>query len=172
KQLGVTGADILGFSNGGNTAMQVAIRHPERVRRLVLASAFYKRAGMLDAFWNRMDHAQFSDMPEVYKDAYRKINPDPAALLNMFHKDATRMQTFRDWTDADLAGIAAPALVVVADEDVIKPEHALEMYRVLPHARLAVFPGTHGSYMGEAMSADRSSRVPELFVAEVEEFLR
>ena len=50
KQLNINGADIFGFSNGGHTAMEVAIRHPERVRRLILASAFYKGLAWIKGF--------------------------------------------------------------------------------------------------------------------------
>jgi pimeloyl-ACP methyl ester carboxylesterase len=110
-------------------------------------------------------------MPQAYKDAYSKINNDPAALLNMFNKDVQRMRTFKDWKEEDLRSIQAPALIVIGDQDVPRPEHAVEMYRLLPHGRLAILPGTHGSYMGEAMSPDLNSKVPELLVAMVDEFL-
>jgi pimeloyl-ACP methyl ester carboxylesterase len=171
KQLNINGADIFGFSNGGNTALEIAIRHPERVRRLILASALYKRDGVSPTFWEGLDKAKFSDMPQAYKDAYSKINNDPAALLNMFNKDVQRMRTFKDWKEEDLRSIQAPALIVIGDQDVPRPEHAVEMYSLLPHGRLAILPGTHGSYMGEAMSPDLNSKVPELLVAMVDEFL-
>lgn len=171
RQLNIAGADILGFSNGGNTAMQVAIRHPEKVRKLVIASAFYKRAGIPDMFWKGMQNAQFSDMPQVYKDEFLKIKNDPAALMNMFNKDAQRMKTFKDWKKEDLQAINAPTLVVVADQDVMLVEHAVEMHRLLANSRLAVFPGIHGAFMGEAMSWGSNSKVPEFFTTLVNEFL-
>lgn len=171
RQLDVTQADVFGFSNGGQTAMDIYLRHPERVHRLVLASMFYKRDGAPAAFWAGMAKAKFSDMPQLYKDAYLKINPDPAALLNMFKRDSQRMQTFQDWKESDVKSIQAPTLVVVGDRDLVRPEHAVEMYRLLPHARLAIMPGIHGGYMGEALSPDPDSQVPTLFVAMLDEFL-
>ena len=81
------------------------------------------------------------------------------------------MKTFKDWKEEDIRSIQAPALIVIGDQDLTLPEHAVEMYRLLPHSRLAILPGTHGSYMGEAMSPDPDSKVPGLFVAMVEEFL-
>ncbi|MDB5019775.1 MAG: alpha/beta hydrolase [Pedobacter sp.] len=171
SQLEVQSADVFGFSNGGNTAMQLAIRHSELPRKLILASSFYTRQGMDAAFWTGMDKASFADMPQVYKDEYLKINNDPAALLNMFKKDRQRMQTFKDWPEGYLRSITAPTLVVVGDQDVIRPEHAVEMYRLFPKGQLAIIPGTHGSYMGEAMSQNQTSRVPDLFVAMIDEFL-
>lgn len=172
RQINITSADILGFSNGGNTAMRIATRHPERVRRLVVASSFYKKEGMVDGFWEWMKNAKFSDMPQVYKDEYLKISGNTqAGLLAMHDRDAHRMQTFQDWKDEDVSAIKAPTLIVVADQDVVRPEHAVAMYRLLEHGSLSILPGPHGSYMGEAMSPDTGSKVPQLFVAMVEEFL-
>lgn len=171
KQLNITGVNIFGFSNGGNTAMRIATRHPKLVKKLILASAFYKREGMYSWFWEAMQHASLNDMPKIYQDEYLKINPDQAALQNMHDKDAQRMVTFQDWKDEDLSSIQVPALVVSADQDVVQPEHAVAMYRLFPHGRLALFPASHGSYMGEIMSRDSDSKMPELFVAILEEFL-
>jgi pimeloyl-ACP methyl ester carboxylesterase len=171
KQLNINNADIFGFSNGGNTTMQIAIRHPEKVRRLIIASAMYKRSGIPAGFWEGMKKAQFSDMPQVYKDAFLKVNNNPAALLNMFNRDVERMQGFKDWKEEMIRSIHVPALVVAADQDVATVEHTVELYRLLSKGRLAIFPGTHGSFMGEAMTADQNSKVPEFFATMVEEFL-
>ena len=114
---------------------------------------------------------KFSDMPQVYKDEFLKINNDSAALMNMFTKDSRRMMTFKDWKEEDIRSIQAPALVVAGDQDLAMPEHTVEMYRLLPHGRLAIIPGNHGSYMGEIMSSGTHSKVPELFVAMIDEFL-
>lgn len=171
RQLNITGADVLGFSNGGNTAMQLAIRHPQSVRRLVLASSFYKREGMYGWFWDFMKNASLQQMPKPYQDAYLQINPSQAGLQNMHDKDAARMQTFVDWKPETIQSITAPALIVTGDQDVVRPEHAIEMYRLMQHARLAIFPANHGSYMGELMSAGNDSKIPALFAAMVEEWL-
>lgn len=172
KQLNITGADILSFSNGGNTAMKIALRHPERVRKLILASAFYKREGMYSWFWEGMQHAKLEQMPKLYQDAYLSIPGNTQAGLQSMHdRDAGRMQTFVDWKEEDIRSIQAPTLVIVGDQDVVRPEHAVEMYRLLRHGRLSIFPDNHGSYMGEAMSPNPDSKVPELFVAMLEEYL-
>lgn len=171
RQLEVRKADVLGFSNGGSTALQVAIRHPAQVNKLVAISAIYRRDGMQPWFWDFMARGSFQDMPQVYKDAFLAIKPDPAALLNMHDKDRARMLGFTDWKASDIQGITAPALIVVSDKDVVRVEHALEMAQLLPNGRLAVFLGGHGEFFGEAMSPHLESRVPELFAAMVEEFL-
>lgn len=171
KQLEIPAADIFGFSNGGNTAMEIAIRHPEMVSRLVIASTFYNRSGVPLGFWDGFEGAALSNMPQVYQDEYLKITNSPERLLNMFNKDVARMKAFKDWSKEAISSIKVPALVVIGDRDLPLPEHAVEMYRILPQGRLAILPGTHGSYMGEAMSAGSGSKVPGYFAAMIDEFL-
>lgn len=171
KQLRLPKADVLGFSNGGSTALQIAIRHPALVNKLVAISAIYRRDGMQPWFWDFLRNASFDDMPQLYKDAFREINPDPAALHAMHDKDRARMLAFVDWPASDIQSITAPALIVASDKDVVRPEHAMEIARLLPNGRLAVFLGGHGDFFGEAMAPNPGSRVPELFAAMLDEFL-
>lgn len=138
--LEVPKADVMGFSNGANVAMQVAIRHPALVRRLVLASGMVKREGLRPEFWEGMRQARLGDMPEHLAEAYRRTSPHPERLPSFFRKSVDRMLGFRDWPDAIVRSIAAPALVVVGDRDVVLPEHAVELSRLLPRARLAILP--------------------------------
>ena len=132
--------------------MELAIRHPEKVRRLVVASAFFKRSGTPAGFWAGFARATLDNMPQLYRDEYLKITQDPAALTNMFNKDVQRMENFQEWTDDALKTVQAPVLFVLGDQDLPLPEHAVEMYRLLPHARLAILPGNHGSYLGEVLT--------------------
>lgn len=164
-------ADLFGFSNGGNTAMQVAIRHPALVRKLILGSAIYTRNGMPPQFWEGMKDATLKDMPKQLQDAYLKVTPDSARLMRMFTKDKTRMVEFKDWKAEDLRSINAPVFVIVSDQDVVRPEHAVEMYRLFPHAKLSILPGLHGSYIGEITTGMEHSKIPELTVSMIEEFL-
>jgi pimeloyl-ACP methyl ester carboxylesterase len=135
-------ADLFGFSNGGTIALQVAIRHPKAVRKLILASALSKREGAYPWLWEAMAQATLENMPKELQEAYLKVAPQPENL-RMFHdKAAQRMRDFKDIPADAMRSITAPALVIVGDADVIRPEHAVEMFRALPHARLAVLPGT------------------------------
>lgn len=158
EHLHISQADIFGFSNGAGTTLQVAIRHPELVRRIVVASTFYKKEGAIAGFWEMMKNASFDGMPQPYKDAFLAINPSQDALYNMYRRDVSRMQTFTSIPDNDIAKIAAPALIIMGDKDVATPEHAVEMYRKMQHARLAIFPGGHGECIGElfAMKAGQT----------------
>lgn len=171
KHLNISKADIFGFSNGGQTALEIGMRHPNSVNKLIVASAFYTRAGAPAGFWEGMAHAKFSDMPQVYKDEFLKINNNPAALMNMFTKDSQRMQTFKDWKAEDLQKIKVPVLVLIGDHDLPTPEHAVEMYRLFENGRLAILPGSHGSYMGEIMTSNPNLETLQYFVAVLNEFL-
>jgi pimeloyl-ACP methyl ester carboxylesterase len=171
QQLHIGHADIFGFSNGGTTALQVAIRHPGLVNRLIIASSMYKRAGVAPEFWEGMKHADFKDMPKEYKQAFLAINPSKDALHTMFSQCAHRMQQFTDIPDTTLESIQAPALIISGDKDVPLPEHAVEMYRRMPHASLAILPGGHGDYMGE-LTTLKTAQDPPVALAVIEEFLQ
>lgn len=160
KRLHVEKADIMGFSNGGTTALQIAIRHPDVANKLVLASATYKRAGLPPGFFEGFQHASLEKtMPQPLKDAYLKANPDPKGLQAMFDRDVARTIAFKDISDADIKAIQAPALVINGDADAVLPEHALALSRALPHAQLAILPGRHGEYIGEICAPDKHSKL-------------
>ena len=154
KHLNISKADIFGFSNGASTTLQIAIRHPEVVNKIVVASTMYKKAGSYPWFWEMMQKATFEEMPQPYKDAYLQINPDKDALHRMYERDVTRMQTFKDIREEDIKGIQAPALIIVGNNDVASPEHAVEMYRQMQKAKLLIVPGGHGDYIGELIDVE------------------
>jgi pimeloyl-ACP methyl ester carboxylesterase len=172
RQLDIPNADILGFSNGGQTTLELAINHPERAHKIIVASAFYKRDGAPDGFWEGFDKVSLNNMPKLYQDEYLKINHDQAKLLNMFNKDVQRMENFKGWTDEQIKSIKAPAFIVIGDHDAVKPEHAVEMYRLLPGSRLVILPGAHGEYLGEALFRNPNNHLPDCFVEMVNQFLQ
>jgi len=171
RHLKVDKADLFGFSNGASIALQVAIRHPQLVRKLVFASAMTKRDGAQPQLWEFIKKADFSNMPQPLKDAFLKVNPDPQKLKTMHDKDAARMQTFKDVPDDLVRSVRAPALIVLGDQDIVKPEHAIELTRLIPGARLLILPGGHGDYLGEAIMTQEETRYPELTARLIEEFL-
>jgi len=172
KQLHVQKADVMGFSNGATTALQMGIRHGDIVNKLVVASGNYRRDGMIPGFFEGFKNASLEkSMPPSLKDAYLKANPDPQGLQAMFDRDVARMTGFKDISDADIKSIQAQTLVLDGDKDVVLPEHALALAHTLPHARLTILPGGHGEYLGDIMSPDKNSKIPSLVVALIEEFL-
>ena len=171
KQLNIPKAFILGFSNGGSTTLQIAIRHPEVAEKIIAISAAYSREGFMPGFFDMMEHASLENMPQPLKDAFLKINNDSTTLQNMHDKDAARMRTFKDWNDSDLKSIKAPALIMSSDKDVILPSHSLKMSQLIPNAQLIILPGVHGAFLGEICTAVPGSKLPGLTVELVEEFL-
>jgi len=169
--LEVDKADVLGFSNGGTTALQLAIRHPEMVHKLILCSALAKRSGVPDQFWGFMDHASLDNMPEALKTAYLEVAPDAGGLQTMHDRDAKRMVHFQDIPDQHIEAIKAPALIIIGDRDVITPDHALELHRQLSGSRLAILPGGHGEYLGEITTLTPEFRESDLAVPMIEKFL-
>lgn len=147
QQLHIEKADIFGFSNGGQTAMDIAIRHPQLVHKLVIGSAFFKRSGAYDWFWPGFDHASLDQMPKYLRDAYLAINHDSAGLEAMFHRDVERMKHFQDWPDEAIKSVQAPTLLIIGEQDLVRPEYAVELTRQMPHARLIILPGHHGEYL-------------------------
>lgn len=169
-QLGIARADVMGFSNGASNALLVAIRHPERVHRLVFASSFTKRAGAQAWFWPMMAKADFGGMPAALKAEFLRVNPDTVALRRMHDRDLERMHAFTDLPDEQVRSVKAPTLILCGDRDVVTPEHALELTHLIDGARLFILPGAHGDYLGE-ITAPARPRAIEATVALVEEFL-
>jgi pimeloyl-ACP methyl ester carboxylesterase len=150
KHLRVAQADLLGFSNGGTIALQVTIRHPGVVRKLVVVSTFVGRSGGDPAFWESMKNPRLEMMPAELREAYVKVAPHPENLQSFFDKGARRMRDFKDIPVQAIRAIGAPTLVICGDSDVVRPEQAVELFRLLPQAQLAVLPGTDHGIMTRA----------------------
>ncbi|MGN6532156.1 MAG: alpha/beta fold hydrolase [Ginsengibacter sp.] len=170
KQLNIDKANIFGFSNGASTTLQFAIRHPEMTNKIIVASTFYKRAGAPDWFWEMMSKPTFEGMPQPYKDAFLKINPDTNALRRMYERDVARMQSFPDISDEQMKSIKAPAFIIIGDKDVTTPAHAGEMQSLISNARLAIIPGGHGEYIGE-ITTPQDSNLISATVSMINKFL-
>jgi pimeloyl-ACP methyl ester carboxylesterase len=171
KSMNIEKASFWGFSNGGNTVMQVAHLYPEAVDKLIVASAFYKRNGMMDGFFESMNNATLDSMPEPLKINFLNLNPDISALENMFDKDSKRMQAFEDWDENILKNISSPTLFISGDKDVIKPEHTVEMWRLVKNSQLMILPATHGSYMKADFNGKTDEKLIDFTVSEAEKFL-
>jgi pimeloyl-ACP methyl ester carboxylesterase len=142
QYLHIRQADLFGFSNGGTIALEVAVRHPQVVRKLVVASGFFNREGADPAFWNGFATATLDTMPKELRDSYLGVAPHPEDLHSMFNKAVQLMRNFNDIPTEVIRSITAPTLVLSGDSDVMRPEHAVQEFRLLPQAQLAVLPGT------------------------------
>jgi pimeloyl-ACP methyl ester carboxylesterase len=141
-------AHLVGFSDGATTALHVALRHPDLVRRLVLISGQYHADGLLPGLLP----PDFADDPAAAAAAmassrlakrYAAVSPDgPDHFLAVTEKILRMAATDPQLDVADLAGVRARTLVVSGDDDAIALEHVLALYRGIPDAELAVVPGT------------------------------
>jgi pimeloyl-ACP methyl ester carboxylesterase len=152
--LDIENADVVGYSMGGSVALQLGIRHPAVVRRLVVASASYTSDGM---------HAAALEMfpsitPELFagspiEAAYLRTAPNPGDFPQLVEKLKRLDTTEFAWSEEDIRGIGAPTLIVLGDSDGIRLEHAVELFGLLgggvmgdlagmPKSQLAVLPGT------------------------------
>jgi pimeloyl-ACP methyl ester carboxylesterase len=171
-RLDIDRADVMGFSNGATTTLQIGIRHPGLVNKLVTVAATHRRDGLIPGFFDGFPGATLDQMPKPLADAYLAANPDPRGLQRMFDRDVERMMAFKDIPDTAIQGIQAPTLVINADRDVILPEHALRLSRTLAQGRLLIVPGVHGECIGEICTWDKSSTLPYLVTEMIEVFLK
>lgn len=171
SNLKISKADFIGFSNGGTTALQIAIRHPEIVNRLIIGSPLAKCSGMPEQFWGFMKNAQLENMPGPLKESFKKVTGDTIGLRNMHDKDARRMVNFKDIPDAALKSIKAKTLIIIADKDVILPEHGLVLHRTIDNSQLAILPGVHGEYFGEVTTLKPNFK-PTVVMALIDNFLQ
>jgi pimeloyl-ACP methyl ester carboxylesterase len=172
EQLQVRDADILGFSNGGMTTLQLAVRHPALIHRLVICSGFYAHAGFIPALREAFDQPPNADqMPKPLRDAYLAAAPHPD-LQAFVAKTVAMMRSFTDLSDDKLHAIEAPTLVMLGDQDVILPQHAVQLAKLVKRGQLAILPGAqHGTYLGVAESPPPDPRLLDIAFATIENFL-
>jgi len=154
RHLGIEHADVVGYSMGGGIALQLAIRHPALVRRLVVASAPFTHDGMHDEaleMFPTITPELFAGSPAEAE--YLRLAPNPGDFPRLVEKLVALDSTPYAWPEEDIRAIGAPALVVLGDSDVVRLEHAVHLFNLfgggvmgdfggLPRSQLAVLPGT------------------------------
>lgn len=171
QHLGINKASLFGFSNGGQTCIEISLRHPHIVHKLIIAAAPYKRRGFIPGFFEAMNGATIDNMPQPYQDAFLALTPDKDRLQIMFERDRDRMIAFKDWSDEQIQSITAPTLLLNGDKDVMTVENAVEMYRLIPNCQLAILPGIHGQYIGEFATSKNGVKDAATIMPLIEEFL-
>ena len=153
KHLKIDSSDILGYSMGGGVAFQVAVRHPEQVRRLVVLSGTYSH----DGWWPDVETSFATFTADMFdgtaiRTQYDSFGNDPARFPEFVKKVISIDLKRYDWSE-DVKGIKAPIFMAIGDADGVRYEHALELFRAkgggkmgdvhgLPQSRLAILPGT------------------------------
>jgi pimeloyl-ACP methyl ester carboxylesterase len=138
--LGTGPAHLVGWSDGGNVALLMAIKRPDLVRKVVTMGSNFAGDGYEESF--RALAQPDSPLVTMLRDEWMKRAPDgedhfPVVLEKMM---ACWFETY-DIPRDELARIAAPTLVMVGDDDIIRFEHTIDLYETIPDAQLAVIPG-------------------------------
>ncbi len=144
RQLGIESAAIVGYSDGGIIGLDMAIHHPERVTKLAVTGANCRTDGYTaeNLEWVR----SFDPNTEPVSDAYGRLSPDGADHWPILLGRLKPMWMVEpSFTREQLQSIETPTLIIVGDEDIVTPEHAVEMFRTIPAAQLCVVPHSgHG----------------------------
>jgi pimeloyl-ACP methyl ester carboxylesterase len=143
KHLKIEQADFFGCSMGGTVALAIAIRHPGLVGKVAINGSNY---GEIEDAYELEAFRQFKSMPADFappmlKGPYDKIAPDPKQWPVLVAKIKKMGLEFKGFAREDMKAIKAPVLIAQGDRDLVRPEHAVEMFRLIPKARLAVIPG-------------------------------
>ncbi len=155
RRLGIEHTDLFGYSMGAGVALHLTIRHPELVRKLVLASVTYTLSGVHPGLMEGLGEMT----PEMmfgspWHEEYTRVAPHPEHFTRLFAKKTEMDRQIRDLPAEAIRAIKAPTLLIIGDSDLVRPEHAVEMFRLLgggvfgdtpaglSDSQLAVLPGT------------------------------
>lgn len=168
-------ADVFGYSMGAAAGLQLAIRHPEKVDRLVAASVAYDAGGWQPAFRDfipMMTVEMFTEMP--FAEDYKTLAADPDGFPALVAKLIALEKEPMAW-EAEVKALKVPVLIITGDADVVTLEHSVAMFRLLggggmgdmgaplPASRLAVLPATsHTAVIGQV----------DLLIGVIEPFLK
>jgi pimeloyl-ACP methyl ester carboxylesterase len=154
-QLQIERADFFGYSSGGGVALEIALRWPDLVRKLVFAGGTsYSRDGFhpeLLASGNSMKPEDLDG--SSFQQAYASVAPHPENWHRLVAKVADLDRITEGWPSDTISALKPPALLIIGDSDIVRPEHVVEMFRLLgggiagdllglPRSQLAVLPGT------------------------------
>ncbi|MDQ2677661.1 MAG: alpha/beta hydrolase [Actinomycetota bacterium] len=136
-------ADLVGFSDGANVALLVAIERPDLVRSTVSISGNLTGEGLMPAMLDRLrDPDPGSPQIAPLRDAYAALSPDGVDHWPTYYTKVCEMGVAGpDISLDDVAGITCPTLVIVADDDVIDHHHSVAFFEALTDGRMAMVPG-------------------------------
>ena len=149
---------LVGYSDGANIALMVAIARPDLVKSIVSIAANFSADGIVEL--PEFDPAGISDEDRA---EYAAMSPDAPETL-----DAKIAKMHEIWKVepnikiTDIAEISVPTLVMAGDDDVVKHSHTIELYEALPLGQLAIVPGTSHGLVKEK---------PEVVTALIKSFL-
>jgi pimeloyl-ACP methyl ester carboxylesterase len=154
QHLGIEKTDIFGYSMGSGIAQQIAIKRPDLVRKLVAAAISYNRDGFHPGLLDGVQALQPEHLAgSPFQQEYARIAPKAENWPKLVAKVKEMNRTFQGVSADTIRSIEAPTLLIFGDSDIVRPEHAVEMFRLLgggvagdnvglPRSQLAVLPGT------------------------------
>ena len=137
--LNIEKVSIFGWSGGGNVGMDMAIRHPDRVKRLVTYGSNFSTDGVDENLLQELT----PDNPNLdfFRSFYKRVSPDPDQWPIFVGKMKTMWQTHPTLRADDLAEIAAPTLIMAGEFDLVPHSHTEEMAKSIPNAKLVIIEG-------------------------------
>lgn len=155
RHLQIEEADFFGYSSGGAVALEIALRSPAVVRKLVWAGGTsYRRDGLYAELLAGSADMKPEDLDgSPFQQEYARVAPHPEDWHRLVAKIADLDRTIEDRPRETIASLKPPALLIIGDSDIVRPEHVVEMFRLLgggvvgdlvglPRSQLAVLPGT------------------------------
>jgi pimeloyl-ACP methyl ester carboxylesterase len=154
RHLDVEQADFFAYSSGTGIAMELALQQPRLVRKLMLASVAYRLDGLHPGLTDGMDELQPEHLAGTpFEEDYARTAPNPGDWPRLVEKIKQLNRQLPEWPAEAVRSITAPTMLVYGDSDIVRPEHAAELFRLLgggvpgdvaglPRSRLAVLPGT------------------------------
>lgn len=144
SHLRIERADVFGYSMGGIVALDLAIRHPDVVGKVALNGSNFRKVeeAFEPASFKQMQNLPADFAPPPLKGHYDKVAPDPKEWPALVHAVKTMCLDFQGFSPEQMRSIKAEVLITHGDRDGFRPERAVEMYRLIPHAQLAIFPNT------------------------------
>ncbi len=135
---------LVGYSAGAMVAIRVAVAHPASVAKLVLISGAFDQQGML------FGPSMTEPPPTALVDAHDQVTPHgPGHFMSVLERIVESAEHDPPLTVDEVATITCPTLVISADDDLVRLEHTIELYRALPDSQLAIVPGTSHLLLNE-----------------------
>jgi pimeloyl-ACP methyl ester carboxylesterase len=143
ESIHVRDADVFGYSDGGVVGLRLAIQHPQLVGRLAILGSHTRT---MESAYDQEAYKQFLSLPDdfappVLKEAYDRTAPDKSKWPVLVRKIKSLGRDFQGFPADEVKSIKAPTLIMQGDRDGVRPEHAVEMMRLIPNSQLAIFPG-------------------------------
>jgi pimeloyl-ACP methyl ester carboxylesterase len=154
RYLNLEKVDLYGYSNGGFVALNVAVRSPELVRKLIIQSVSFNMAGIHPGLMDGLGEMK----PEMmygspWHQEYTSIAPHPEDFDKLFAKKGEMDRNNKDIPSEAIRALKQPVLIIIGDSDLVRPEHAVEFFRLvgggvfgdspagMPDSQLAIIPG-------------------------------